>query len=196
MLGAARFFYSCFRPNDVGTCSVCQYECNTKACRCAFLHRECARELVRRTERDTCGICKTRYKTFHLERQPVETVEEQMIAKAQEQLAQQKDRALLLRIKSMCPTIASNLIPLYPFLEGAKRLDVYILIQDVEHNHETEFELVKNLRRNGITRSDATRHVEFVKELCSIYDLLSPRNMRSLNAIFSAALCSSKTWDD
>ena len=196
MLGAARLFNSCFRPCGEGTCSVCQYKCNTKACKCAFLHRECARELVRRAERDTCGICNTRYKMFHLERQPVETVQEQRIAKAQEKLAQQKDRALLLRIKSMCPTIARSLIPLYPFLEGAKRLDVHMLIQDVERNCETEIELVENLRRNGITQSDATRHVEFVKEICTIYDLLSPRNKQSLSAIFRAALCSSETWDD
>ena len=92
----ARQLINCLVPSiqfEPGACAICQHDCQSRACRCTYMHTECAAAYVREFG-DVCSLCDTVLRSTALERRPDTSTAECEVIKQQHALSTQEAHRL------------------------------------------------------------------------------------------------------
>lgn len=90
--------YFCFRGHvSPGLCSICQFPCRTRSCRCSYMHAECAQLLVHEAG-NRCNICNSRIWRFRLQARPKDTAEDRELMQQQRHVQERREKKMLRRI--------------------------------------------------------------------------------------------------
>lgn len=92
-----------------GNCAVCLYECNTRACKCQFMHKECCLKYMEKNG-NICFICKSRYCTFLLEKEPMTSTGEQKVLQYYTDMSEQNKKIKINKLKKKAKYIVPMIV--------------------------------------------------------------------------------------
>ena len=121
--------HGCFEVED-GNCCVCQKPCWSRSCKCTYMHKECATQMIQNYG-SSCNICKHRFNTMFLQRAPLETESETLLIRQQNRIKNLQKRMNKQRLQNTMKACAHNIVKLYPYLQGARVVNHEIIMQDV-----------------------------------------------------------------
>jgi len=178
-----------------GDCCVCQKSCITRSCACMYLHKECSKKLLE-FYGPNCGICKRKFKTCFLQSCPPETNEEANIVQKSNEIQMAKKRILNMEIKKKFDILAPCILKMYSYLNGARKVNVKLLVNDVCNDIQLKQCLLQNLLSCGVNNTEGKELIEFLMGVNKNYDIFHGSSKKILKKIFEKHLTSSFTWEE
>lgn len=168
---------ACCSRDDAGTCAICQYPCATRACKCSYLHRECAQSF----KRTRCTICNSFYRSsFWLARAPPVSRNDQNTLlqwDTRRKVAERRHRyTLRVWLRDVFPLLRSFCFRYNLKIRTCEA--ALLLLQDCEHTDA----FLQHMMDMG--RSDGVYILQQFHLLWTTYDDLSPSTLRMINTVF------------
>lgn len=170
-----------FRRVD-STCIICLKKCKTKACRCSYMHKECAVEYA--NFKDVCPICNLAYKLSYLEKKPDDSPEEE-----NELLILKKKQLIYERKEKYFHTIWGN--RLFPFLilfYKTHRLfpkSLIIALQCILEDTTNRLSFTQFLLNRSWKQNEITNEFEVISNFVSKYDVMNTNIKKSIIKLYN-----------
>ena len=176
-------FYSICHQTAVkpDKCVVCMENCNTLACKCSCMHKECALKFIKYNQK--CYICNSNINTTNLEMQPCMSLQQSkelqnILKKGRKSRAQKR-----YKIKLFSTRMFPHLIRFYD-RHNIYVNSPYLAIQNIVEDTENKNQFIQYLLNKGEKQSNVDEDLETLIKLYFEYSILQKRTKQLLNDVF------------
>ena len=168
------------KPN--GLCIVCMYECNTKVCKCSFMHQECADTYFSIHSSLSCQICRSRFKKNNLQALPKLSEEDAESLRQWQQSQQIRRRAERHALRQWSSSFFPNLSEFLNKYTYHTR-NVRLALETIDHEENREV-FIQYAMDRGMKRNEVECHMRKVAKLHRNYHFLPRKTRRMLTQRF------------